>query len=218
MPMLAIGLFFATKFSTARYLLVEIDEGADGTPPNDPPGQRCELLRKKHGCNHDKGCGIIASNVKRSYCQHLCEDHRVNLWGCCEYQFNNATCVFCDHTLEADIGITERYAAQCGGEDFHFRQYKRCMGDPVVTVTDPDLAISECNNNPNCQCIQDMNCEHGKFQLMTGLPTEDENQCSWRKKGDIYDVCDDDMDCKSGHCFNGNCESEDYPDPPYLPV
>ena len=38
MPIIAIGLFFATKFSTARYLLVEIDEGTDGTPPNDPPG------------------------------------------------------------------------------------------------------------------------------------------------------------------------------------
>ena len=38
MPIIAFGLFFATKFSTARYLLVEIDEGADGTRPNWPPG------------------------------------------------------------------------------------------------------------------------------------------------------------------------------------
>ena len=38
MPIIAFGLFFATKFSTARYLLVEVDEGADGTRPNFPPG------------------------------------------------------------------------------------------------------------------------------------------------------------------------------------
>ena len=38
MPIIAFGLFFVTKFSTARYLLVEIDEGADGTRPNWPPG------------------------------------------------------------------------------------------------------------------------------------------------------------------------------------
>ena len=38
MPIIAFGLFFATKFSTARYLLVEIDEGADGTRPEFPAG------------------------------------------------------------------------------------------------------------------------------------------------------------------------------------
>ena len=30
MPIIAFGLFFATKFSTARYLLVDIDDGAIG--------------------------------------------------------------------------------------------------------------------------------------------------------------------------------------------
>ena len=79
-------------------------------------GTRCEPLRKRHGCNDVKGCVIIQVNVKLAQCQDLCEHHRVNVWGCCEYQYNNASCVFCVNSLVEPVQKLLRYAAQCGSE------------------------------------------------------------------------------------------------------
>ena len=79
-------------------------------------GTRCELLRKRRGCNDVKGCVTIQVNVKLTQCQDLCEHHSVNKWGCCKYQYNNYSCVFCDNSHEAPVEALMRYAAQCGSE------------------------------------------------------------------------------------------------------
>ena len=67
--------------------------------------------------------------------------------------------------------------------DFHFRQHTKCFGDEIIDFTDPDLAMSTCDQNPNCHCIQDVNCDHEQFRLFTRLTTGDEDQCAWRKRG-----------------------------------
>ena len=67
--------------------------------------------------------------------------------------------------------------------DFHFRQHTKCFGDEIIDFTDPGLAMSTCDQNPNCHCIQDVNCDHEQFRLFTRLTTGDEDQCAWRKRG-----------------------------------
>jgi len=209
--MIAVGLFLATKFSTARYLLVEIDDDADG--PNYPPGRRCEPFLEKRKCSDVTGGVVILEPAGREDCQEKCENYNTETWGCCEYQEDNAKCVFYDGSLEGEFnpGQLHRWAAQCGGRDYHYLPNTRCQGNFLTSAKNADLAMAKCKTNPNCKCIEDPNCDHENFFLYPGDPVRSDTPCAWNKKRKGGEPCDDDMDCRSGHCYDGFCGPEDYP-------
>lgn len=199
MTITAFGLFFTARFSTARYLLIDIDDSAG---KKDYP-YHCEPLNARTKCQ-DVASHKIGGPVSRRDCQELCEAYTFEKWGCCEWQFESETCVFYEGSLEGHPGTgpRNRHAAQCGGADFRYVPYHACGGKRITSKDTAKEAFEQCDLFDTCNCIKDPQCDHDDFILYTGSADRDDVSCSWIK----YIECSSTMDCTPGKvCIQGKC-------------